>query len=108
MKSHIALCTYRIQQNKDEEFLSLLRQHCPTLRKLGLVTEDASPMFRGKDESGKSFYVEILHWKSSEGPNVAEQMPEVLAIWEKMGKLVEGRLNRPPMEFPLVEQIDRA
>jgi len=64
-------------------------------------------MFRGTDESGKSFFVEILSWKSTDGPNLAEQMPEVLAIWEKMGQLVEARMGRPPMEFPFVEPIDR-
>lgn len=107
MKSHVALCTYRVKEHKEQEFLSLLRDHCPTLRQLGLVTDEPSPVFRGNDESGKTFFVEILHWKSSDGHKFAEQMPEVLAIWEKMGQLVEARMGRPAMEFPFVEQIDR-
>jgi len=108
MNSHIALCTYRVQQHKEEEFLNLLRKHCPTLRQLSLVTDEPSLLFRGIDESGKSFFVELLHWKSKDGHKVAEQMPEVLAIWERMGQLVEARMGRPPMEFPFVEQIERA
>jgi hypothetical protein len=108
MTSHVAICTYRVKEHREQEFLSLLRNHCPTLRRLGLVTDDPPLLFRGDDESGKSFFVEILYWKSDDGPKLAEQMPEVLAIWERMGQLVEARMGRPAMEFPLVEQIDRA
>lgn len=107
MSDHTALCTYRIRQGKEEEFRSHLIKHWPTLRGLGLVTDESSLMFRGTDESGKRFFVEILHWKTAEGPSMAEQMPEVLAIWERMGSLVEGRLGRPGMEFPLVEPVER-
>lgn len=108
MGSHIALCTYRVKDKEAPKFLDLLRQHAPTLRRLGLVTDEPSLLFRGDDESGKSFFVEVLHWKSGEGPSLAEQAPEVLAIWERMGQCVEQRLGRPPMEFPLVEQLTPA
>jgi hypothetical protein len=106
MKSHLALCTYRVRENKEQDFLDLLLKHCPTLRKLGLVTDDPSLMFRGADDSGKTFFVEILPWKSADGHKLAEQMPEVLAIWERMGQLVESRMGRPPMEFPFVELVN--
>ena len=105
MESQIALCTYRVKEHHDQEFLRLLSNHYPTLRRLGLVMDEPSLLFRGTDESGKSFFVEVLHWKSRDGHKVAEQMPEVLAIWEKMGQLVESRMGRPAMEFPFVETI---
>jgi hypothetical protein len=108
MTRHVALCTYRVKEGKDQEFSSLLREHAPTLRRFGLLTDEPSLLFRGQDESGKSFFVEVLHWKSAEGHTLAEQLPEVLAIWERMGQRVEARMGRPPMEFPWVEQIDRA
>jgi hypothetical protein len=108
MNDHIALCTYRVKDGEASRFLSVLRQHAPTLRRLGLVTDDPSLLFRGADESGKSFFVEVLHWKSGDGPTIAEQTPEVLAIWERMGQCVEERLGRPSMEFPVVEQLDPA
>ena len=107
MESHSVMCTYRVQQGKEQDFLNLLRKHCPTLRQLGLITDEPSFLFRGNDESGKSFFVEIFHWKSIDGHKVAEQMPEVMAIWEGMGKLVEGRLGRPAMEFPFVDPVGR-
>src|SRR5262245_26892222 len=108
MKSYTALCTYRVQEGKDGEFLALLLNHAPTLYRLGLLTSETTTRYRGTDESGKSFFVEFLDWKSTEGPNLAEQMPEVLRIWEGMGKLVEARLGRPPMEFPFVEPVSPA
>jgi hypothetical protein len=108
MSRQVALCTYRVKQDDGDRFLEVLRRHAPTLRRLGLLTEEPSLLFRGQDESGKSFFVEVLHWKSDEGPSVAEQTPEVLAIWERMGQCVEERLGRPSMEFPVVEQLDWA
>ena len=108
MSGHIALCTYRVKENEAQKFLGLLREHAPTLRRLGLLTDEPSLLFRGDDESGKSFFVEVLHWRSNEGPSLAEQTPEVLAIWERLGQCVEERLGRPSMEFPLVEQLSPA
>jgi hypothetical protein len=107
MNRHTVMCTYRVKEGKAEDFQSALVKHWPTLHRLGLVTDEPSKMFQGKDESGKSFFVEIFHWKSVDGHKVAEQMPEVLAIWERMGAFVEGRLGRPAMEFPFVEQIEK-
>jgi hypothetical protein len=105
METNIALCTYRVSDGKEAEFKSLLAQHWPALRKFGLVADEPSVLFRGKDESGKTFFVEILTWKSKEGPDIAEQTPEIMAIWERMGVLTEARLGRPPMEFPIVERL---
>ena len=104
----MALCTYRVKENDVEKFIGLLRGHAPTLRRLGLVTQEPSLLFRGRDESGKSFFVELLHWKSKDDPAVAEQAPEVLAIWERMGQCVEDRLGHPSIEFPHVEPLDSA
>jgi hypothetical protein len=107
MDGYTALCSYRVKEGKDKEFRQYLVKHWPTLLQLGLVTSEPSLMFRVPDESGKSVLIEILRWKSKEGPSLAEQMPDVLAIWERMGGMVEARLGRPAMEFPFVEQIDR-
>ena len=108
MTSHVAVCTYRVRDGQDETFLALMREHAPTLRRLGLLAEEPSLLFQGKDESGKTFVVEVLRWKSEEAPDLAEQMPDVLRIWEGIGKLVEARLGRPAMEFPHMEEIARA
>jgi hypothetical protein len=44
----------------------------------------------------------------TEGPNMAHELPEVMSVWESMGKLCEARDGRPPMEFPHVERIQIA
>ena len=64
-------------------------------------------MLRSEDE-GMPFFVELLAWTSVQGPTLAEQMPEVLQIWEAMGKLCEARRGLPPMEFPIVALVHGA
>jgi hypothetical protein len=105
VKGAVALCTYRVKKGKEREFERLLGRHWPTLRKLGLVTGEKPLHFRGVDETEGTFYVEILSWKDVAAPSTAERIPEVMAVWERMGALVEPRLNRPPMEFPHVEKL---
>ena len=51
------------------------------------------------NETGTTF-VEIFSWARPDGPNLAHEMPAVMAIWEPMGALVEDRDGRPGMEFP--------
>jgi hypothetical protein len=99
-----AMCTYRVKRGAEEKFESLLKSHWPALRKLNLVTESPSEIFRGSDEGG-TYYVEILDWRDAEAPNQADSFPEVMRIWEPMGALVESRGNRPAMEFPLVSRM---
>lgn len=105
LKSPIAICTYRVIPGKEEDFLGLLRRHWPTLHQLGLTTDEPAQVFRGQDEDNKTYFVEILNWLDPEAPNTAHQLPEVMAIWEPMGKLVESRQGRPAMEFPHLERI---
>lgn len=104
-KESVALCTYRVKKGKEGDFERLLGRHWPTLRKLALVTAEKPLHFRGIDEANGTFYVEILSWKDPMSPSTAERIPEVMAVWERMGALVEPRLERPAMEFPHVERL---
>jgi len=106
--NHLALCTYRVQAGRAEEFLGHLRNHWPTLLQFGLVTPDPHLILRGAEEDQKPFFVELLSWSSPQGPTLAEQLPEVLRVWEPMGKLCEARRGLPPMEFPIVSLVDGA
>ncbi|HKY32723.1 MAG TPA: hypothetical protein VJV23_09325 [Candidatus Polarisedimenticolia bacterium] len=99
------ICTYRLQNGKEAEFTRLLERHWPTLRKAGLATDTPPQIYKGKDESGKTFIVEIFSWKDEQAPGIAHQLPEVMAVWEPMGALVEERLGRPKMEFPHVQPV---
>jgi hypothetical protein len=101
----VAICTYRVRVGKEEEFLGLLRRHWPTLRDCGFVDETPSQVYKGNDESGGIFFVEILTWKDPEKPNRAHEVPQVMSLWEPMGMCCEARLGRPAMEFPTAEQL---
>ena len=99
------ICTYRVQEGKEGAFVELLERHWPTLRQAGLATDVPPQVFRGKDEAGKTYFVEIFAWANPEASGIAHETPQVMAVWEPMGALVEARGGRPPMEFPHVEPL---
>ena len=99
------ICTYRVQRPREKDFLRLLRAHWPALRRLGLVTTEPSVAYRGEEERGHPFYVEIFTWKSARAVRGAHAHPEVAAIWEPMGTMCEPRGSRPAMEFPHVARV---
>ena len=103
---HGVICTYRVKEGAEEQFVDLLRKHWPTLHAQGLTTDEPAQAFQGKDESGKTYFVEVFHWKDDKAPDLAHHNPAVMSVWEPMGGLVEPRLGRPPMEFPHVQRLD--
>ena len=91
------LCTYRIKDGKEAEFLLLLEKHWPTLRSVDLATDDAAKVLRARDKSGKTVFIELFSWKNPEAPGIAHQTTEVMAVWETMGALAE-EMNFWPIE----------
>jgi len=101
-----SLCMYRVKSGSEKEFRTLLGKHWPTLLRAGLGADEPSIIYEGREEGGGPLFVELLNWKDEEGPKIAHELPEVMAVWEPMGKLCEGRNGRPPMEFPHVQRIE--
>ncbi len=100
------ICTYRVKAGARDQFVELLRNHWPTLHKSGLASDTPAIFFEAEvgdenrhNETGTTF-VEIFSWSRPDGPQLAHQMPAVMAVWEPMGGLVEERDGRPGMEFP--------
>ena len=91
------LCTYRIKDGQETDFLQLLEKHWPMLRSVGLATNDPAQVFRSKDKEGKTVFVELFSWKDADAPDVAHQTPEVMSVWEPMGALAE-EMNFWPVE----------
>src|ERR1044071_9413172 len=81
-KPFSVLCTYRVKEGKEADFLGLLEKHWPTLRGLGLATDEAARVMRCRDKSGRVIFVESFSWKDAGAPEVAHQTPEVMAVWE--------------------------
>lgn len=99
------LCTYRVQPEREVEFLNAIKGHWPKLRELGLATPEPAVIYRGEDARGRPFVVEIFTWSSSDAVERAHAHPEVLALWEPLGELCEARGVLPGMEFPHVARL---
>lgn len=98
------MCTYRVQAGK-EAFMKLLSRHWRPLHRLGLATDDRPLVFKGMDPGNKPYFVEIFVWRDGNAPNTAHMNPEVMAVWEPMGALVEERDGEKSIEFPHVQRV---
>lgn len=101
-----SLCLYRVKPGSEPAFRVLLAKHWPTLRRVGLAADVPSQIYQGLEREGEPIFVELLHWKEAGGADRAHEIPDVMAVWEPMGKLCEARGGRPSMEFPVVEPLD--
>jgi hypothetical protein len=99
------IATYRVRADKEPEFRRLLERHHPTLKRLGLVTNEPPVIYRGTERGGGPIVFEIFTWKDAAAPGKAHEHPEVMAIWEPMGALVEDRKSGPKFDFPQVERL---
>ena len=94
------LVTYRPKAGKAEELLALVQKHWPTLRSLGLSTEEPAIVYRATNKrSGKVFIVEIFSWIDDEASARARTTPEVMALWDPMGPIMDG------MELAAIEPV---
>jgi len=94
------LCTYRPKRGKEKELLSLVKNNWTTLKRMGLVTKDRAVVYRATDKkSGRMYFVESFSWRDEEASNAAHATPEVMAVWDAMGPLLEG------MELAIIELV---
>ena len=108
---HTNICTYRVRDGGRDAFIELLKRHWPALHSAGLATDEPAVVFEAAvggdnehNETGTTF-VEIFSWTRADAPRLAHQIPEVMAVWEPMGGLVEDRDGRPGMEFPAYRPV---
>jgi hypothetical protein len=103
--SETVICHYRVTAGNEARFETLLTEHWPTLRRLGLVTDTPPQQFRGlEQDNGAPIYFEIFDWRDG-AVERAHEHPEVMAIWEPMDALCEIRGSKPNMEFPHVRRM---
>src|SRR3989454_10774595 len=101
--------TYHVQQGKLEEFLSVLKQHHPACRKLGLVRAEPHLILSGKEDGGKPVVIEILTWKDSDAPDsVPGHHPDIKKIWDRLNALVEKRGENPGIDIDGMDIVTRA
>jgi len=85
------LVIYRPKPGAERALEALVRKHIPVLRGLGLLGPGQSSAFRAEDKRSHAVsFVELFQWKDGSASDVAHQTPEVMAIWEPMGPLLEA------------------
>ncbi len=84
------LVSYYPKAGKEQELLALIEKHWPTLEQLGLVSPQRAQIWRASDKrTNQNFFVELFQWKDESASEIAHQTPEVMAVWETMGPLLE-------------------
>jgi hypothetical protein len=99
----VVICRYRVKRGSEDEFIGLLRQHYPTLKRIGAVTDTPVQVYQNLD--GEPTFVEIFTWAEG-GYLMAREHPDVIGIWDPMDKLCEDRDGLPGMEFPHFKRLD--
>jgi len=84
--AQISIACYRPKEGREDELLTLVREHAPTLRSLGFVTDREHVLM----EAGDGTVVEIFEWASREAKVQAHAHPAVRSMWERFGELSEG------------------
>ncbi|MCU1267339.1 MAG: hypothetical protein JWM21_3657 [Acidobacteria bacterium] len=83
--------TYRPKKGKEEELFALVKKHWPILKQIGLSTNEPAQVYRATDKrSGAVYFIEIFSWRDGKASDLAHQTPEVMAVWETMGPVLEG------------------
>lgn len=84
------IVTYVPKPGKEAELLALVKKHEPALRSVGLVTSEPFRVWKAFDIRKKRVqFVEHFVWKDGHASNTAHQTPEVMAVWEPMGPILE-------------------
>lgn len=84
------IVTYVPKRGKEAELLKLVQRHEPALRKTGLVTAEPFRVWKAYDiRKEREQFIEYFEWRDGKASDTAHQTPEVMAVWEPMGPLLE-------------------
>ena len=84
------MVTYVPKEGKEAELLALVKKHEAALRKVGLVTDAPFKVWKAFDiRKERVSFIEQFQWIDGRASDVAHQTPEVMAVWEPMGPVLE-------------------
>jgi hypothetical protein len=84
------IVTYIPKPGKEAELLALVKKHEPALRSVGLASPEPFRVWKAFDIRKKRVsYMEYFQWKDGSSSDVAHQTPEVMAVWEPMGPVLD-------------------
>ena len=87
VKTHVV---YRPKKGKEQELFELVKKHGPALESTGLIVGGKPQVFRARNiRTGESFFIEMFSWRDEKASGIAHQTPEVMAVWEPMGPVLE-------------------
>ncbi|HMB70736.1 MAG TPA: hypothetical protein VKU85_15585 [bacterium] len=73
------ICVFRPLPGKEDDLRAVLRDHLPTLRAEGLVTDREPYVMKAKDGA----YLEVFEWRSDEAVRAAHGNPRVAELWKR-------------------------
>jgi hypothetical protein len=82
--------TYRPKKGKEQALYELVKRHWPILHAAGLATSEPATVYRATSKKGEVSFIEIFSWKDADASGKAHQLPQVMAVWEPMGKVLQG------------------
>ena len=96
------LVSYFPKKGKERKLLTLIRKHWPALKRVGLVSKMPPHIYRATDKrTNRRYFVEMFEWRDDQASGIAHRTPDVMAIWEPMGPLLENlqlsRIERIPL-----------
>lgn len=84
------IVTYVPRPGCEDALLALVRRHEVALRQVGLASPEPFHVWKAFDVRKKRVcFIEQFQWKDGGAPDVAHQTPEVMAVWEPMGQMLE-------------------
>lgn len=77
----VVVAAYRPKPGREKELEQLVREHVPTLRRLGLATDRKAIAMRALDGT----VLEVFEWESRSAIDRAHHDPEVQVLWSRFG-----------------------
>jgi len=93
----------RVKEGKGDEYPKVTEQAWAVALEHRLVVPKSHMLFRGTDEAGKTYFVEILTWKSHAAPDHAPA--DLRAIWAQMQEVCEARDGHQGIEIAEVHVV---
>ena len=75
----MVIAVFRPKPGKDADLMDCMRDHQPTLRAEGLVTDRPAYVMRASDGA----LLEVFEWKSQAAIDAAHANPRVQALWAR-------------------------
>lgn len=107
MAAEMVIAGYRALPDKEEDLVTLLREHVPILRSEGLATDRPVTLLRSREDGT---YLEIFEWVSPEAIAAAHTNPRILAMWDRFAAACEyvslAGMKEAAGLFPSFDAID--